>query len=264
MESNNIYSNKSFYNLIFINLCLLDKDVIAMFDTGATLSVIPESLAKALELDIKDSVIAKNNQGKPLNLQKTTIQHIRIGNLELTHLECLVSEDSLFDLKTETGENFPAKMILGWNAIKDYYWECDMVHRKMTIAPGGKAPISSSLGYEGFPLVHAFFKKRKLKAGLDIGHTATMLSSNLEELEDLTEIDTELLGLGSSSTAKIFKTSEFSVQIEDELISLKDVEVYPDIHGGDNLDVLFGVDLLEGFFWVMDYKSNYFKLKRNL
>lgn len=261
MDSPNIYSNKSFCNLIFIDLTVLDKSVVAMFDTGASISVIPESLASDLGLTINDSVMAKNNQGNSLNLRKSIIPRLTIGQCKLTNLECLVSEDSLFNIQSEDGKIFPAKMILGWNVIKDFYWDCNLVKRRMYVAPGGRGPVSESLDYEGFPLINATFNNEKLKAGLDIGHTSTMVSSKVKGVDYQEEIETEMVGLGTTSMVKVKTISEFNVFINRQPVILKNVEVYPEIYGGKELDILFGADLLEGYRWIMDYKSKSFKIE---
>lgn len=261
MERLNIFCHTDFYNLIFINLIVLDKDVVALFDTGASLSVLPESLASELGLIIKDSVVAKNNQGHSLNLKTSILPKLMIGQCEQSNLACVVSDDSLFDIQSEDGKIFPAHMILGWNAIKDFYWECNLPQESMFIAPGGQAAVSESLEYGRFPLIHATFKNEKLKAGLDIGHTETMIASKVQGLDYRDTIETEITGLGTTSKFSVRTVAEFPVLIDTQAVILKNVEVYPEIHGAKDLDVLFGADLLEDFRWIMDYKSKCFKLE---
>ncbi len=261
MERLNIFCHTDFYNLIFINLTVQDKDMVALFDTGACLSVLPESLASELGLVIQDSVAAKNNQGHFLNLKTSVLPKLTIGQCERSNLACLVSDDSLFDIQSDEGKIFPAHMILGWNAIKDFYWECNWAQKSMYVAPGGQEAVSESLEYEGFPLINATFKNEKLKAGLDIGHTATMIASKVQGLDYRDTIETEITGLGTTSRVSVRTVNEFPVLIDTQPVFLKNVEVYPEIHGGKDLDVLFGADLLEGFRWIMDYKSKCFKLE---
>lgn len=262
MDSPNIYSDKNFYNLIFINLTIDDKKVVAMFDTGASISIIPESFASELGLVINDPVVGKNNQGKSLNFKKAIIPKLSIGNCELNNLECLVSEDYLFNIQSENGKTFPGKMILGWNVIKDFHWECDLKNKRMYVAPGGKGAVSRSLDYEVFPMIEGIFNNRKLKAGLDTGHTSTMISSKVKGLDYKEEKETEIVGLGTRSKIKVKTVSKFNVFINKGFFTLKNVEVYPEIYGGKELDVLFGADLLEGFRWEMDYKRKYFKIEK--
>ncbi len=261
MSKMNVLSDKQFYNILFIELSVNAVPQIGMFDTGASITVISASLAKQMGIEAQNtSVQAHNNQGTAVMFREAVLPSLQVGDMELKNLDILISADSIFELRDDSGRSFPGQMIFGWNAIREFHWECDMQQKTLFVSQGGTAPCINNLSYEGFPLIPASFCGKTLQAGLDVGHTATMLSSKIEGLANLAQQQTEVIGLGSKSIVNIQIAPEFTSVVDGKSITLKNIDVYPSIHGGNNLDVLYGIDVLENARWVLDAKSKCFQI----
>ena len=114
----NCLSSSKFANLLFVNVQIGDVRATALFDTGAGMTVIAQSLLRRLRAaPEKDVLRAGNNSGVVRGLQTAVIPNIRLGDVCMENGKVLVTDDADFALSDESGRIFPAEMLLGWDVI---------------------------------------------------------------------------------------------------------------------------------------------------
>ena len=119
----NCLSSGSFANLLFVNVQIGDMRATALFDTGAGMTVIAQSLLHRLcAAPEKEVLRAGNNNGVVRALQTAVIPNIRLGEVCTENCKVLVTDDADFALSDENGRMFPAEMLLGWDVISRYRW----------------------------------------------------------------------------------------------------------------------------------------------
>ncbi|MGL4361764.1 MAG: aspartyl protease family protein [Cellulosilyticaceae bacterium] len=267
MESNVIqFSKRTFENLIFIPVTLNNITVIAMFDTGATMSLISESTVQRLgELQNVDSIKCGNNQGAVNTYETIMIDNVQIGNMLALSQQMVVLPDAALEFGEDSYHNkFPASMLLGWDIISQFGWEFEMNKNIVKIYHGGTMPKSDSLSWNNYPIIRLDYLNTNFSVGFDSGHTETILDNTwLSILPDLKSSETVVHGIGSKSTKQVNIAKKLTFTIGTMPITLYDVEVIDDrIHGAieDSLCGLLGADVIYAKKWSLDYKSSHFKI----
>ena len=119
----NCLSDSSFENLLFVHVRIQEAESIALFDTGAGMTVISRSLLARLGITAESAALrAGNNNGLLRTLQTAVLSHVRIGDICVETLRVLVTGDADFALSDSSGAAFPAEMLLGWDVIARYRW----------------------------------------------------------------------------------------------------------------------------------------------
>lgn len=270
MLNNNIihFANKTFDNLIFIPVILNDITIIAMFDTGASISFITESTIKQLSgLQMISSIKTGNNQGEVSSYETTLINHIQIGNSVLIQQEIGILPDTALEFGEDRYHNkFPASMLLGWDIIAQFGWEFEMKQKIVKIYPGGTMPQSNSLSWNAFPIININYAGSNFSVGFDSGHTETLLDHTWAlRLDDLKISKTITQGIGSKLTEQVKIADKLNFSIGKTPITLYDVEVveHP-IYGSirESINGLLGADILSDAKWLLDYKSQCFEINK--
>lgn len=110
----NCLSDCRFANLLFVNVQIGDAEVTALFDTGAGMTVIAQSLLHRLRAAPEKEVLCiGNNNGVVRGLQTAVIPNIRLGDVCMENCKVLVTDDADFALSDESGSVFPAEVLLG-------------------------------------------------------------------------------------------------------------------------------------------------------
>ena len=131
----NCLSSSSFANLLFVNVQMGDVRAIALFDTGAGMTVIAQSLLRRLRAAPEKEVLrAGNNNGVVRALQTAVIPDIRLGNVCMENCKVLVTDDADFALSDENGRIFPAEMLLGWDVISRYRWSYSAKDKSLSVS----------------------------------------------------------------------------------------------------------------------------------
>lgn len=95
----NCLSSSKFANLLFVNVQIGDVRATALFDTGAGMTVIAQSLLRRLRAaPEKDALRARNNNGVVRGLQTAVIPNIRLGDVCMENGKVLVTDDADFAL----------------------------------------------------------------------------------------------------------------------------------------------------------------------
>ena len=131
----NCLSSSSFANLLFVNVQIGDVRATALFDTGAGMTVIAQSLLRRLRAAPEKEVLrAGNNNGVVRGLQTAVIPNIRLGNVCMENCKVLVTDDADFALSDENGRIFPAEMLLGWDVISRYRWSYSAKDKSLSVS----------------------------------------------------------------------------------------------------------------------------------
>ena len=117
----NCLSSSKFANLLFVNVQIGDVRATALFDTGAGMTVIAQSLLHRLRAAPEKEVLrAGNNNGVVRALQTAVIPNIRLGDVCMENCKVLVTDDADFALSDESGRIFPAEKLLGKHGFLIY------------------------------------------------------------------------------------------------------------------------------------------------
>lgn len=91
----NCLSSSKFANLLFVNVQIGDVRATALFDTGAGMTVIAQSLLHRLHAAPEKEVLrAGNNNGVVRALQTAVIPNIRLGDVSIEKCKVLVTDDA--------------------------------------------------------------------------------------------------------------------------------------------------------------------------
>lgn len=131
----NCQSSSKFANLLLVNVQIGDVRATALFDTGAGMTVIAQSLLHRLRAAPEKEILrAGNNNGVVRGLQTAVIPNIRLGDVCMENCKVLVTDDADFVLNDENGRIFPAEMLLGWDVISRYRWSYSAKDKSLSVS----------------------------------------------------------------------------------------------------------------------------------
>jgi len=130
---------------------------------------------------------------------------------------------------------------------------------------GGSLPKKNLLQWKNFPLICVNRVGQSFIAGLDTGHTETVLGPVWKNsLANLESHDTEIYGVGSVGQYNLQYVKDFEFSHENSFVSLKNIDIVNEIFGAPpGMDALFGIDILRDTRWEMDYLSGWLKIETN-
>lgn len=258
--------NDLFDSLIFITVKVGAEDISAMFDTGASISIISQSLAKRLNSVPDQSVTARNNNGKPLTLDIGGLDRIEICGLPIENVKVGILPDNSFDFGfDDAGRTFPAQMLLGWDIISRFSWRIDTKNKLCHVSKCGNKH-TNSLSYCNFPTIRLKYKTGFAFFGFDTGHTETLLDKTwYTKLDHLRTIENGWRGVGGSFVEQSFVANHFEFTFEGEKFCLEKVIVLQhSVWGLENKSVvgLLGIDFFKNTIFEIDYGNKHFHIEK--
>ena len=251
----NCLSSSSFANLLFVNVQIGDVRATALFDTGAGMTVIAQSLLHRLRAAPKKEVLrAGNNNGVVRALQTAVIPNIRLGDVCMENCKVLVTDDADFALSDENGRIFPAEMLLGWDVISRYRWSYSAKDKSLSVSlPEGAAEHLSPEIKHG-PVVYPEYAGRCFKARVDTGHTCSILGASwYSRLPDIAYHETEIAGVGALQYKRLPYVQVLQLRFQNQTIYLQDVDICDKLYGQPaEIEALLGYDFLEGRDWLLE------------
>ena len=251
----NCLSNNKFANLLFVNVQIQELDAVALFDTGAGMTVITQSLLKKLDgAEESEALSAGNNNGLVRTLRTAVISDIRLGDICIDKLRVIVMDDSDLDLSDDNGTVFPAGMLLGWDVISRYCWNYSAENGSLTVSSPKSLLAVPDPDTKLGPVVFPEYAGRRFKARVDTGHTGSVISAVWHtRLPDIKLHETEIVGVGSGQCVSVPYVRVLPILFQGRLIHLKDVDICGEIYGQpEDIEALLGYDLLEGRSWRLD------------
>ncbi len=265
-------ANYQFYDglfdkLIFIPVEINGFHVTAMFDTGAAISIIANSLARKIKACvIENPLTAVNNNGKSFRIEKAAVSSINLGGITIENAVSGIIPDDYFDFGVDgNGKTFPAQMFLGWDIISRFYWRIDKKNKSYCILKDGPVK-ANNLFYTDYPVIKLTYGTEPLFFGFDTGHTETILDKTWHtRLDNLKPAKTETRGVGSSRTERALVTHNLALQYEKVIFNLNYATVLPNaVFGVKNNSVagLLGIDFFENTAFEIDFKNRYFYIEK--
>lgn len=251
----NCLSDSSFENLLFVHVHIQEAESIALFDTGAGMTVISRSLLARLGITAENAALhTGNNNGLLRTLQTAVLSHVRIGDICVETLRVLVTGDADFALSDSSGAAFPAEMLLGWDVIARYRWRYSVKDGTLSVSTSERdgAPADPD-GKQG-PIVFPTYAGRRFKARVDTGHSDSTLSAVWHtRLPDIERHEAEMVGIGFTQCAATPYVRCLPLRFQKHLIRLRDVDICETLYGQPaDVEALLGYDLLEGRDWQLD------------
>lgn len=258
-------NNNLFDKLIFITVKIDGKDILAMFDTGASISVISRSLANEFNYQNSRSLSACNNNGKKFAVETCFFDGIEICGLAIDNIEIGIITDEYLDFGVDDrGRTFPAQMLLGWDVISQFCWRIDTKNQLYGVSECFEKK-ENNLSYSNFPIIKLKYKTEFVLFGFDTGHTDTVLNQTwMTKLDGLLPVDDEFCGVGGTSVERSFVTNNLAVAFEGEQFCLKATVLRHNIYGLENSSAvgLLGIDFFENSLFEIDYGNRYFHIEK--
>lgn len=251
----NCLSSSSFANLLFVNVQIGDVSATALFDTGAGMTVIAQSLLHRLcAAPEKEVLRAGNNNGVVRALQTAVMPNIRLGDVCMENCKVLVTDDADFALSDESGRIFPAEMLLGWDVISRYRWSYSAKDKSLSVSLPERAAEHLSPEIKRGPIVFPEYAGRRFKARVDTGHTGSVLSASwYSRLPDIAYHETEIAGVGASQYKRLPYVRALRLRFQNQTICLQDVDICDKLYGQPaEIEALLGYDFLEGRDWLLE------------
>ena len=251
----NCLSSSSFANLLFVNVQIGDVRATALFDTGAGMTVIAQSLLRRLcAAPEKEVLRAGNNIGVVRALQTAVIPNIRLGDVCMENCKVLVTDDADFVFSDESGRIFPAEMLLGWDVISRYRWSYSAKDKSLSVSLSEKTAEHLSPEIKQGPIVFPEYAGQCFKARVDTGHTGSIFSASWHSrLPDIAYHETEIAGVGASQYKRLPYVRVLQLRFQNQTIYLRDVDICDKLYGQPaEIEALLGYDFLEGRDWLLE------------
>jgi len=251
----NCLSADKFANLLFVNVRIRGEKVSALFDTGAGMTVVARNTLERLGAVTENGFLrAGNNNGLLRRLQTAVLSDVRLGDIRMEKLRVLVADDADFALRDESGVDFPAGMLLGWDVISRYCWSYSAQSNTLSVGLSEKAPAHSDRNAGQGPVVFPEYAGYRFRAAVDTGHTGSILGAAWHtRLTDVGRHETETVGIGSAEHTSCPYIRDFTILCQGRLVHLRDVDIQEKIYGQPaDIEALLGYDFLEGSDWQLD------------
>lgn len=261
----NCLSDLVFENLLFVDVTVGSITGVALFDTGAQKTVVSEGFLRRSKSDLlAEPITAGNNNGHIMTLNKGRLESIRIADKELTNLDVLVISDDMFIMEDSQGHRFGANMLLGYDVISKFKWKYSPAIHTLDICDSNMTKNEKLVCYNGFPYIKITADGQSYHAGIDTGHTETILGSKFKSVVDhLVYIEDDIVGVGTTEKMKVAIVPQFDIEFDGMKIELKNISIQEKIYGAPKeIDILLGIDFLDGKEWELDFSSGVLRFQK--
>lgn len=255
-----------FMNLFLINVIIDEETIPLVFDTGASITVISESLSKSVKaIPLSDSVTAGNNTGNIETVFKSIIPKLRIGNNTIKNLSLIVVPDDNLDFGIdEEGNRLIVNGFLGWDVIKSFKWTIDPDKKNYTIEKPQWSEDKGLLYWDNMPIINAKYHDNKMYFGFDSGHTESMFSKEFIPFIDTKEENTdEIVGIGGRIKEEVYLVNDIKLSISNKEIRLNNISALKrDLFPTKEFKVmgLLSADIIQNYKCIIDFTNQDFQL----
>lgn len=259
-------SRERLANLYFIDVTLGVHIFPLVFDTGASMTVLGHSTAKATgAVATNEYVTASGNAGAKVNTPIFTLEHLSVADASVTNARVLVVPDEALDFGLDdVGRPMKVCGFLGWDFIRYFRWTLDSPNRRFRLEKSGSGGGDVTLSWDNMPIIQAFFDGRAMNFGFDSGNTQSMLGPDfLPLLPDKSETIESITGVDDVTEEKVWVTPHIELEIGNQKILLRDIlvlkrELFPTRK--HQVMGLLAADIIQGRRCVIDAEKGYFKI----
>lgn len=251
-------SKEGFANLFLINISIDEKTIPFIFDTGASISAISESVAKDIRVVfLSDSVIVGGNTNKTKTIPKITIPKFKIGNNTIKNLSVIVVPDDKLDFGfNKEGNSLKINGFLGWDIISNFKWTIDP-HKKIYKIEEPKLSVSKELLYwDNMPIINVQYDNHNMYFGFDSGNTESMFSKEfIPFLITQHEKTDEIAGVGGIIREDVYFVNSIKLSVSNKNIELKNMSVLNrDVFLTKDFKVmgLLAADIIQNYKCIID------------
>lgn len=258
----NCLSNVIFENLLFVDIIAGRENGVALFDSGAQKTVLSKNFLRRCKGDmLSKTVKAGNNNGQTISANIALLKSLKIADKELTNLEVLVVEDDMFDIQDSQGRPFLADMLLGYDVISKFKWVYSPAAQALEISESNMIVKEKSVHYNGFPTINITSHGQSYFAGIDTGHTETILGPTVEPaICNPVYIEDEVVGIGTKKKVFVPMVPKFNIEFDGVEVELHNITMEEKIYGApQEIGLLLGMDFLEGRTWELDFAAGIFR-----
>ncbi len=259
-------SKEKFMNLFLIDISVDGETIPFVFDTGATITVISESVANSVNtIILPDTVRAGGNTGSVESFSKRKISTFNIGNNSVEDLSVIVVPDKQlhFGIDKE-GNNLSVSGFLGWDIISKFKWTIDPIGRTYTIEKPKWYENKQRLYWDNMPIINAQYDNHHMYFGFDSGNTESMFSKEfIPYLKAKEEKVDELAGVEGIIEEEVYLINSIELTIGNQNIELENISVLKrDVFPTSDFKVmgLLAADIIQNYKCVIDFTNNNFKL----
>ena len=261
----NCLSKIVFENLLFVDVTVGCETGVALFDSGAQKTVVSEGFLKRSKSDLlEETITAGNNNGQSMALNRGMLKSIKIADKELTNLDVLVIADDMFKMEDSQGHQFAADMLLGYDVISNFKWGYSPTMHNLDISDSNMTTNEQLVYYNGFPIIKVTSDGQSYNAGIDTGHTETILGSRFKSIIDnLVYTEDDVVGVGTTEKMYVPMVPKLDIEFEGTKVELQNITIQDEIYGApEEMDILLGMDFLEGKEWKLDFLAGLLRFKK--
>lgn len=259
-------SNERFMNLFLINISVDGKTIPFVFDTGASITVISESVAdSAGAVSLSDSVIVGGNTGKTETVSKSIVPTFKIGNNTVENLSVVVVPDNKLDFgHDEEGNSLRVNGFLGWDVISKFKWTIDPYRRNYIVEEPAWSESKERLYWDNMPIINAQYDNNHMYFGFDTGNTESMFSKEfIPFLKNKQEKKDEIAGVGEVIEEDVYLVESIKFSISNKSIKLKNISVLKrDVFPTKDFKImgLLAADIAQNYKCIIDFTNHDFQL----
>ncbi len=239
-----------------------------VFDTGASMSVVTKTAAKALGAQTTGAyVTGSGNAGSPFTVETVLIPELRLGQNTLNGVQALVLEDAALDFGLDDdGTPIRFNGLLGINIIRNFTWHFDAPSSSFIMDKPVERQVTANMEpWDNMPIVRVLVDGREELFGFDSGNTRTILGDRLYPLFADAKEDTDTFaGVDGKKEESVRRAESFTLTIGSQVINLTDAPVVnrPVFPAKDKrICGLLASDILDGKSWTFDDMNRLLEIK---
>lgn len=219
-----------------------------MLDSGANYSIVSESFARRLKLDIAGKVPGiGSSTGISVDGQVAIVKEIRLGSAVLHNVAVLVVSDDQIHYKLPKGGEYQIDGALGYPVFQAL-GRVSFIGEKSILIGAKSIPVKdgTQLYMDGLtPIIFLNIEGSSLPFILDTGASSTSLSHTYwtkmaARASNWTRKQGKSSGLGGTKTFDNVVQPELKARVGDDVIMLKNVEINTQPNEGEDSQPMYG------------------------
>jgi hypothetical protein len=252
--------------LIFIDLVVNGKAYPFMFDTGASITVVNEEIAKKVELRILDkSARGIGNAGNWIDTKIGVVETLQMGAITVSDLEVSVLPSKYLTFVIDD-KNTELKIngFLGWDVIQHFKWTIDNSNKTIKVERPASQECTQNLTHDVMPTISVQFKEEQLYFGFDCGNTESVLGIKMfERIHPQNQKSDSFTGVDGTIEQTVFEVEDFECQVINSTIHLQHVPmIQQDVYKAKTIESmgLLASDIVVNRSWMIDYPNHHFEI----